>query len=135
LVSIPGTKVNPDSIDEFHRGIELFNHGEYFECHEVLEEVWRHERGERRLFLQSLIHLAVAFYHHQQGNPAGMERQMQKGLKKLAGYLPEYCGVDTVQLYRDAIGVWEARCEKVLRFPAITLAARPATSLPPAHRS
>lgn len=127
--------MNPDSIDEFHRGIELFNHGEYFECHEVLEEVWRHERGERRLFLQSLIHLAVAFYHHQQGNPAGMERQMQKGLKKLAGYLPEYGGVDTVQLYRDAIAIWETRSERVLRFPAITLSAQPATSLPPAHRS
>ena len=47
------------------RGIALFNRGEYFDCHEVLEEVWTSERGRRRLFLQSLIHVAVGFYHDQ----------------------------------------------------------------------
>ena len=34
------------------RGIQLFNDGEFFECHEVLEEAWTPERGPRRLFLQ-----------------------------------------------------------------------------------
>ena len=32
------------------RGISLFNHGEFFECHEVLEEAWTPQRGPRRLF-------------------------------------------------------------------------------------
>ena len=34
------------------RGIQLFNDGECFECHEELEEAWTPERGPRRLFLQ-----------------------------------------------------------------------------------
>ena len=86
----------------FERGIELFNNCEFFECHEVLEDLWRPERGPRRLFLQGVIHLAVGFYHHQQGNRAGAERQLRKGLKKLAGYLPSYAGVDTAGLSRKA---------------------------------
>ena len=83
------------------RGIALFNHGEYFECHEVLEEAWTPERGERRLFLQSLIHMAVGFYHSQRGNPAGAMRQLRKGLRKLGGYLPACERIDTARLERD----------------------------------
>lgn len=91
--------------DGFREGIRLFNHGEYFECHEVLEEVWTPERGPRRLFLQSLIHVAVGFYHHGRGNRAGAERQLRKALRKLGGYLPECEGIDTARLYREAEAV------------------------------
>jgi len=61
------------------------------------------ERGPRRLFLQSLIHFAVAFYHDQRGNPVGATRQLRKGLRKLAAYLPTCEGIDTAQLHRDGL--------------------------------
>jgi uncharacterized protein len=93
--------------DPFAQGIELFNHQAFFECHEVLEDLWRPTRGPRRLFLQGVIHLAVGFYHHQQANPAGAERQLRKGLKKLAGYLPEFDGVNTALLYHEALACLE----------------------------
>jgi uncharacterized protein len=83
------------------RGIALFNRGEYFECHEVLEEAWTPERGPRRLFLQSLIHMAVGFYHHQRGNQPGALRQLRKGLRKLAPYQPACERVDTARLERE----------------------------------
>jgi len=83
-------------------GIRLFNDGEYFICHEVLEEAWTPERGPRRLFLQSLIHIAVGLYHDGRKNPVGARRQLHKGLRKLARYLPAYEGVDTARLHRDA---------------------------------
>jgi predicted metal-dependent hydrolase len=88
---------------ELERGIELFNHEEFFECHEVLEAIWTPERGVRRLFLQALIHFAVAFYHDQRKNPVGASRQLRKGLRKLSGYLPECEGIDTARLYRDGV--------------------------------
>jgi predicted metal-dependent hydrolase len=91
----------------FQRGVRLFNHGEFFECHEVLEDLWRPLRGPRRLFLQAVIHLAVGLYHHQRQNSAGADRQLRKGLKKLAGYLPEYEGVDTLALYEAGAMVLE----------------------------
>src|SRR5947207_13245826 len=84
------------------RGIDLFNAGEFFEAHEVLEEAWTPEHGPRRLFLQALIHVAVGRYHSQRGNPAGASRQLRKALRKLAAYLPEYEGVDTARLAREA---------------------------------
>jgi predicted metal-dependent hydrolase len=90
------------------QGIELFNKREFFECHEVLEAEWTPERSPRRLFLQALIHLAVGFYHHQQNNPDGRDRQLMKGLKKLAGYLPVCEGIDTSRLYSEVI-TWRER--------------------------
>jgi len=93
------------------RGIALFNRGDYFECHEVLEEAWTPECGPRRLFLQSLIHLAVGLYHHRRGNRAGALRQLRKGLRKLTAYLPVCERVDTARLEREvslALGEMEA---------------------------
>ena len=84
------------------RGIQLFNKGEFFECHEVLEEAWTPERGPRRLFLQALIHVAVGWYHCQRGNPVGASRPLRKVLRKLSAYLPEYEGIDTARLAREA---------------------------------
>jgi predicted metal-dependent hydrolase len=87
--------------DLFERGLELFNSARFFECHEVWEELWRPEHGHARLFLQALIHFAVAFHHCQCGNQSGAERQLVKGLKKLAGFLPSFHAIDALALYHE----------------------------------
>jgi predicted metal-dependent hydrolase len=89
--------------DPLLHGIRLFNQREFFVCHEVLEEIWRPARGPRRYFLQSVIHLAVGFYHFERGNKAGAVRQLRKGLRKLAGYLPACENIDTALLYRESL--------------------------------
>ena len=124
------------AVELFERGITLFNRRAFFECHEVLEELWRPERGERRLFLQGVIHLAVGFYHHQQGNQAGAERQLRKGLKKLAGYLPEFEGLNTVKLYGEGFEFLEQirQGATLTRYPEITPASRIAESPQPTRR-
>jgi uncharacterized protein len=105
-------------------GIDLFNRRQFFECHEVLEEIWTRERGPLRLFLQSLIHFAVAFYHDQRGNPMGATRQLRKGLRKLAAYLPVCEGIDTARLHRDGLAA-----------VAITEAGGKLTEYPEMHRA
>ena len=102
-----------------NRGIRLFNEHDFFECHEVLEAEWTPEQGPRRLFLQALIHLAVGFYHHQQDNADGRDRQLDKGLKKLAGYLPVYEGLDTGSLYAAA-SEWRERGGEFPRIASVT---------------
>ena len=116
-------------------GIDLFNRGAFFECHEALEEIWTPERGPRRLFLQSIIHIAVAFYHVQRGNRLGAERQLRKGLQKMAAYLPECEGMCTEELYRAALEALERirRGEDIGEFPKIRFRRRPSQSRPPAH--
>jgi predicted metal-dependent hydrolase len=86
---------------DLERGIELFNSREFYACHEWLEDAWMFEVAPRRRFLQSIIHYAVACYHHEKGNPVGAVRQFQKGLEKLNDYRPVYEGVDTERLYGD----------------------------------
>jgi predicted metal-dependent hydrolase len=106
-------------------GIDLFNRGEFFECHEALEEIWMPERGPRRLFLQALIHFAVAFYHDGRGNPVGAARQLRKGLRKLSAYLPAYEGVDTAALYEAGLQALAAveNGRKLDRYPPIARSA------------
>jgi predicted metal-dependent hydrolase len=109
-------------VDPFlERGIALFNRGEYFACHEVLEAGWAPERGPRRLFLQSLIHVAVGFHHHRRGNPAGAMRQLRKALGKLAAYLSACESVDTARLSREArLVLWQIEAgEAVAAYPQI----------------
>ena len=92
---------------QLQTGVRLFNTREFFECHEVLEAVWTLERGPSRLFLQSLIHIAVGFYHCQRGNPAGASRQLRKGLRKLSSFLPSCEGIDTADLFQQVIAAAE----------------------------
>ena len=94
--------------DALLHGLRLFNAREFFACHEVLEEIWRPARGPRRFFVQSVIHLAVGFHHFQRGNKAGAVRQLRKGLRKLAGYLPDCENIDTALLYRESLERLEA---------------------------
>lgn len=86
---------NSDAQTLFERGIDLFNKQEFFECHEVLEELWTFSQQPDRWFLQALIHFAVGFYHDGRNNPNGAKRQLRKGLRKIQGYLPEWDGVET----------------------------------------
>lgn len=86
----------------FDHGIDLFNRCEFFECHEVLEQIWTPSTQPERWFLQSLIHFAVGFYHHQRNNPDGATRQLSKGLRKIQSYLPEWGGVRTGAIEQEA---------------------------------
>jgi len=55
---------------------------DYFECHEILEEVW--QDGQRQdEALVGLIQLAVARYHHRRGNQAGAQRTYRKAFDKI----------------------------------------------------
>ena len=75
--------------ERFLEGIALFNRGEFFDCHEALEEVWLELSGERKKFLQGLIQVAVALHHLRNGNRVGAERLLAAAVEKLAGDSPE----------------------------------------------
>jgi hypothetical protein len=56
------------------RGIDLFNHGYYWEAHEAWEGLWNAcgRSGPTALFLQALIALAAAFLKARMGSTPGM---------------------------------------------------------------
>jgi uncharacterized protein len=92
----------------FLRGIELFNAGEYFECHEAFEEIWRSTTPEPRDLFQGLIQVAVGLYHfHHRNNPVVARRVLTKGRRRLRFFLPERCGLDLAALV-EQVERWEA---------------------------
>ncbi len=75
--------MDPSHRPEFLRGIELFNHEQFYECHDVLEKIWLEEVGEERLFLQGMIQVAVAFYHYQNGKRGAARSMLKLAMEKL----------------------------------------------------
>jgi len=69
---------------------DLWRREEFFECHEVLEELWRETPGRERLFLNGLIHCAVAIYQHRRGNAVGAARQLVRAQRKLRSFAPRF---------------------------------------------
>jgi uncharacterized protein len=109
----------------FNRGIELFNRCEFYECHEVLEELWTGTHQPERWFVQSLIHFAVGFHHHQKDNAVGASLQLAKGLRKIQAYLPEWGGVQTAGIEQEArrcLAIVEAG-GKIENFPKVEQSA------------
>jgi hypothetical protein len=72
---------------QYLRGIELFNAGEFFECHEAWEEIWLKAEGVDRELLHALIQSAVALHHFQRGNLKGASSVYLRTRSKL-GTLP-----------------------------------------------
>ncbi len=69
----------------FKKGIEHFNCGEFFEAHEVWEDVWRAIDSPReKRFVQGLIQVAVALHHHSTGNHVGAESLLRRATRNLA---------------------------------------------------
>lgn len=76
-------------------GMDLYNAGQYWECHEVLEEVWLEARPEDKLFLQGLIQAAAAFHKYLvQKNAVGAIKLLTRALNKVTRYSDDYMGLD-----------------------------------------
>jgi uncharacterized protein len=79
-------------------GVRLFQDGQYFLSHETLEEHWAEAPQEDRDFYQGLIHLAVGFLHHNNGNTKGAKLQFGKASKRLERYPEIYQEIDLAKL-------------------------------------
>jgi uncharacterized protein len=82
-------------------GIRLFNARNFFEAHEVWEDLWRDERGAARSYYQGLIQAAVCLYHFGRGNTRGAKKLYQSSRAYLETYRPSYCGLDLERLLSD----------------------------------
>lgn len=65
------------------QGIREFNRGEWYNCHETVEDLWIGAQGEVRDFYQGIIQIAIAMLHWSNGNLGGALTLLKGG----AGYL------------------------------------------------
>ena len=87
--------------------VDLFNHGYYWESHEVWESLW-HASGRRGIqadFLKALIKLAAAGVKAREGRPEGWRRHLRRAAELLSqtrlGIDPDasrYFGLDLAEL-------------------------------------
>jgi predicted metal-dependent hydrolase len=83
-------------------GIELFNAGEFFECHEELETLWKAERDPLRYLYQGILQIGVGFHHWRNGNFRGASLLLRDGIDKASRFQPNCLGVDTARLCAEA---------------------------------
>jgi predicted metal-dependent hydrolase len=76
----------PDYDPLYLQGIAYFNACEFFEAHEVWEDLWKNYSGDLRLFYKGLIQSAVALHHFGNGNIRGA----RKVYRSSRGYLEKY---------------------------------------------
>ncbi len=96
--------LDPDVIE----GLELYNAREFFECHEVLENVWRVEKGPIRELYRGILQVAVGYYHIQRGNYIGAQK-MFKRCRRWLDPFPDICqGINLAGLRRDFQAVEDA---------------------------
>ena len=97
----------PRCLDEpsaaFVRALEQFNHGEFFQQHETLEELWIDERDEVRSLYKGILQIGVGFHHLlDRHNYKGAVSKLESGCRWLRAFQPQCMGVDVTRLIDDA---------------------------------
>lgn len=93
---------------ELLKALGEFNRGDWFECHETLEDLWVGEDGEIRDFFQGVLQVAVALHHWRGGNFAGAIRLLESGAGYLSRVRPVCQRVDVAGLIAASNGLREA---------------------------
>jgi len=82
--------------------IALFNAGDFYGCHDVLEELWHEAAPVERLLYQGLLQVAVGLHHEQNGNWRGAALLLADGLHRLRAYDEETAGFN-LEALRPAV--------------------------------
>jgi uncharacterized protein len=83
------------------RGIEQFNQRNFFESHEVWEDLWIGESEPSRSFYKGLIQAAVALHHYGNGNFDGAKKLLLGATGLLDPYRPRHLGLDVDRFLVD----------------------------------
>ncbi len=90
------------------KGLALFNRGDYFEAHELLEEAWNEDQSAGRELYRAILQVAVAYLQIERGNYNGAVKMFWR-LRQWIEPLPDTCrGVDVARLREDARCVYDA---------------------------
>lgn len=107
---------------EYLHGIDLFNHGFYWEAHEAWESLW-HVAGRKGIvadFLKGLIKYAAMGVKVREGNPSGVQRHAKRANQLLSTVLHEqkegqiFCGLELIVLIETTKEYFSAPKEKFM---------------------
>jgi hypothetical protein len=91
----------PEAYDpRYLAGILLFNRGDFFEAHEVWEDLWMETAGPDKRYYQSLIQAAVALCHFCNGNLRGATKLYHSSKAYMERYPSPHFGLDIADFWR-----------------------------------
>lgn len=92
-----------ESLPPLAKGIDEFNRGEFYACHDTLEAIWMEADTSEKPFYQGILQIAVAFYHLGNLNWRGGAILMGEGINRLGRFEPSYREVQVDDLVDQAV--------------------------------
>jgi uncharacterized protein len=102
-------------------GIQFFNAHDFFEAHEVWEDLWAESHGDERRFYQGLIQAAVGLFHFSGGNLRGAVKLFHSSRDYMRPCGSPFLGLDAATFWRQM----EHCFEPLLHTPEPDHALRP----------
>ncbi len=93
---------------EFWQGVEQFNQGQFYACHDTLEALWIEATEPQKTFYQGILQIAVALYHLGNSNWRGTVILLGEGINRLRRYPPTYAGIDVDELLTSSAALLAA---------------------------
>ena len=84
-------------------GISYFNNERFWECHEILEGVWKNCTGEEKFLVQGLILVAAGLVHYQKDEDEICISIFNRALAKLENSNGEYHNIDIDKIKKTII--------------------------------
>ena len=90
------------------KGLELFNQGHYFDCHEELEAAWNDDATPGRNLYRGILQIGIAYLQIERGNYRGAIKMLLR-VRQWLDPLPDVCrGINIAQLRADAQAIHSA---------------------------
>ncbi|MEM1311414.1 MAG: DUF309 domain-containing protein [Cyanobacteria bacterium P01_H01_bin.153] len=104
--------LSPAAAHQFQQGLQQFNQGEYYACHDTMEALWMEAAIAEKPFFQGILQLSVALYHLGNHNWQGTAILLGEGIGRLEPFEPTYHGIDVSHLL-DCASDWLASIQQL----------------------
>ena len=89
----------------FEKGKMEYQNGNFFDSHEIWEDLWSDYYFQDRKFIQGLIQLSVSFVHLKNGNMIGAKNLLKKSQGKFMEYEGVHRSIDLNTLKNNLIKI------------------------------
>ncbi|MCZ2202866.1 DUF309 domain-containing protein [Cylindrospermopsis raciborskii] len=101
--------MNGNQPEEFWLGVEQFNDGQFYACHDILEALWIEATEPEKTLYQGILQVAVALYHLENSNLRGAMILLGEGTNRLRRLADDNnYGINLGQLLIDSVNFLRA---------------------------
>ncbi|MGM3307965.1 DUF309 domain-containing protein [Anabaena sp. WFMT] len=123
--------MSDDLPQEFWQGVEQFNSGQFYACHDTLEALWIEATEPEKSLYQGILQIAVALYHLGNRNLRGAMILLGEGSNRLRRYPASDCAINVEEFFTQSVELLkelqQTDPEKIL---SVDLGKNAALSLP-----